>query len=55
MIIWNVFLLIALAVAAGVAFSIGSTLIERLLIASVLCGIVVYVFYWLSSNAQLVQ
>jgi lipoprotein signal peptidase len=51
-IFWNVFLLMALAVAAGVAFSVGTTWTERIVLASVLCGLVLYAFYVLSKSGQ---
>ena len=52
MIFWNVFLLMALAVSVGVAFSVGTTWTERVVMASVLCGIVLYVFYVLTNSGQ---
>ena len=52
MILWNVFLIIAIAVAIGVAFSIGSSWTERLVLASGLCGLVVYGFYLLTTNSR---
>jgi hypothetical protein len=51
-IFWNVFLLMAVAVAAGVAFSVGTTWTERVVLASVMCGIVLYAFYVLTSSRQ---
>jgi hypothetical protein len=51
-IFWNVFLLMALAVAAGVAFSVGTTWTERIVLASVLCGLVLYAFYLLTNSGQ---
>jgi UPF0716 family protein affecting phage T7 exclusion len=50
MILWNVLLLIALAVAIGLAFSIGGTWTERIILASVVCGLVVYGFSLLTSS-----
>jgi hypothetical protein len=52
MILWNVFLLIALAVAIGVAFSLGSSWTERLVLASGLCALVAYGFYLLTTNSR---
>jgi hypothetical protein len=52
MILWNVFLIIAVAVAIGVAFSIGSSWTERLILASGLCALVVYGFYFLTTNSR---
>ena len=52
MLLWNVFLIIALAVAIGVAFSIGSSWTERLILASGLCALVVYGFYLLTTNSR---
>jgi hypothetical protein len=49
-ILWNVLLLLALAVAFGVAVSIGSSWVERVILASVLCGIVAAAFYWLTTR-----
>lgn len=51
MILWNVFLIIAIAVAIGVAFSIGSSWTERLVLASGLCGLVAYGFYLLTTSS----
>lgn len=50
MIMWNVLLLIALAVGLGVSFSIGSSWTERVLLASVLCGLIVYGFSVLTTR-----
>ena len=52
MILWNVFLIIALPVAIGVAFSIGSSWTERVILASGLCALVVYGFYLLTTNSR---
>lgn len=52
MILWNVLLLIALAVAVGLAFSIGGTWTERVILASVVCGLVVYGFYLLTGSSS---
>jgi uncharacterized membrane protein YjjB (DUF3815 family) len=51
-ILWNVLLLITLAIAIGVAFSIGSSWAERLILASGLCGLVAYGFYLLTTNGH---
>jgi len=51
-ILWNVLLLIALAVAVGLAFSIGGTWTERVILASVVCGLVVYGFYLLTGSSS---
>ena len=51
MILWNVFLIIALAVAIGVAFSVGSSWTERLVLASGLCALVAYGFYLLTTSS----
>jgi uncharacterized membrane protein YjjB (DUF3815 family) len=51
-ILWNVLLLIALAIAIGVAFSIGSSWTERIILASGLCGLVAYGFYLLTTNGH---
>ena len=52
MIMWNVLLLIALAVGLGVSFSIGSSWTERVLLASVLCGLIVYGFSVLTTRVR---
>jgi hypothetical protein len=52
MILWNVFLIIALAIAIGVAFLIGSSWTERLILASGLCALVAYGFYLLTTNGR---
>ena len=52
MILWNVLLLIALVVALGVAFSVGSSWAERFILASGLCGLVAYGFYLLTTSGR---
>jgi hypothetical protein len=51
-ILWNVLLLIALAVALGVSFSVGSSWPERIILASVLCGLVAFGFYLLTTSGR---
>jgi hypothetical protein len=51
-ILWNVGLLIALAVAVGVSFSIGSSWTERLVLASGVCALVAYGFYLLTTSSR---
>jgi hypothetical protein len=48
--LWDVLLLLALVVAVGVALQIGSSWIERVLLASIFCGVIVYVFYRLTGE-----
>ena len=52
MILWNVLLIITVAVAIGVAFSLGSSWIERIILASGLCALVAYGFYYLTTNGH---
>ena len=52
MILWNVLLLITLAVAIGVAFSIDGSWTERIILASVLCGIILFGFNQLVENGR---
>jgi hypothetical protein len=54
-ILWNILLVIAFVVAAGVALELGSSWTERVLLASVLCGIVVYAFYRLTGSYYFVR
>jgi uncharacterized membrane protein YjjB (DUF3815 family) len=51
-ILWNVLLIITIAVAIGVAFSVGSSWTERLILASGLCALVAYGFYLLTTNGR---
>lgn len=50
MILWNILLVVGFVVAIGVAFELGSSWTERVLLASVLCGIAVYAFYRLTGS-----
>ena len=50
MILWDVLLLIALTVAIGVSFSVGSTWTERFILASGLCALVAFGFYLLTTT-----
>jgi hypothetical protein len=43
--LWDVLLLLMLVVAVGVAFQLGSSWIERVVLASIFCSVIVYVFY----------
>ena len=52
MILWNVLLIIAVAVAIGVAFSLGSSWTERIILASGLCALIAYGFYLLTTNGH---
>ena len=52
MILWNVLLLITIAVALGVAFSVGGSWAERIILASVLCGLVAFGFYLLTTSGR---
>lgn len=52
MILWNVLLIIAVAVAIGVAFSLGSSWTERIILASGLCGLIAYGFYLLTATGR---
>jgi hypothetical protein len=52
MILWNVLLIITVAVAIGVAFSLGSTWTERIVLASGLCALVAYGFYLLTTSSR---
>jgi uncharacterized membrane protein YjjB (DUF3815 family) len=52
MILWNVLLIITVAVAIGVAFSLGSSWTERIILASGLCALVAYGFYYLTTNGH---
>jgi uncharacterized membrane protein YjjB (DUF3815 family) len=51
-ILWNVLLIITIAVAIGVAFSVGSSWTERLILASGLCALVAYGFYLLTTSGR---
>jgi hypothetical protein len=51
-ILWNVLLIIAVAVSIGVAFSIGSSWTERIILASGLCALVAYGFYLLTTSSR---
>jgi hypothetical protein len=51
-ILWNVLLIITVAVAIGVAFSVGSSWTERIILASGLCALIAYGFYFLTTNGR---
>jgi hypothetical protein len=51
-ILWNVLLIITVAVAIGVAFSVGSSWTERIILASGLCALIAYGFHLLTTNGR---